>query len=828
MSRKHFMQFKKPIPTSRAFVIPRSVVMLFAGLLMSAHLSAQDDDVELPELAPADGGVNATEVMDAEADKRLALTEEAIELLRKGDEAVAEGKYAVAVEIYGGVSGMLPQAPVTEELRAAAVERYAIASIALAERLLAAGDLKEAKKQVGTVLADGMAPKHPAATAMMKRLNDPVATEQALTKELGEDVNKVLKLLTDAGSQLALGLYDDAERSYQEILRIDPYNVAASRGIESIAAAKAGAALAAYDRTRAEFLRQVDAAWELKVPVADEVPVFGQVDPSQILDTKMTVKAKLDRIFVPQIAFDRVTLSEAIDFLRAASIRHDIYAEDEDSRGINFAINLGDPELESTKEISSKLFNLQVSDVPLSQALKYINDQTRTTYKVDDYAVTIIPRSAATAELITRDYRVPPDFLTTMGANGVQAQDDDPFARSGGESLLTQRLSVREVLERQGVSFPDGASVSYSPGVNLLRVINTEQNQALVEAIVQLALNTEPVIVSVQVTLIRTQQTNLKELGFDWLLTPIDAGGGKFLSGGTSGNMPGRRTADFSPTFPLPADPSATVSGGLTNGLRSADQAFTSDTLDSIIGNFDRDVQQTQVAPGILALTGVFNDGQAQVVLRGLDQKKGVDVMATPSVATNSAQQARIDLVREFIYPTEYDPPELQQGGGGGGGDAFPVVPANPTTFEMREVGISLEVLPVAGDGKKFIDVTLNPSVVDLEGFVNFGSPINTSLVDGDGNPVQVELTENAILMPVFNTQRLTTQLSVADGSTIAFGGLMSESIENFSDQVPIIGRVPLLGRLFQSEGSRPVSTALVFLVKVDLMDPTGRLYRDR
>ncbi len=82
--------------------------------------------------------------------------------------------------------------------------------------------------------------------------------------------------------------------------------------------------------------------------------------------------------------------------------------------------------------------------------------------------------------------------------------------------------------------------------------------------------------------------------------------------------------------------------------------------------------------------------------------------------------------------------------------------------------------------------------------------------------------------MPVFSVQKLATQLTVADGSTIVLGGLMAESIQNVEDKVPVFGNIPVLGRLFQSTARQPVSTAIIFLVHVELLDPTGRPYRDR
>jgi general secretion pathway protein D len=203
---------------------------------------------------------------------------------------------------------------------------------------------------------------------------------------------------------------------------------------------------------------------------------------------------------------------------------------------------------------------------------------------------------------------------------------------------------------------------------------------------------------------------------------------------------------------------------------------------------------------------------------------------------TRSGQASSISMVREFIYPTEYEPPELPNSvgtngggviGGGGGGGTTPVTPATPTAFEKKDIGITLEVLPVVDAQRRYIDVTINPSFSDFAGFINYGSPINAS-VSGLLGSSMVEVTPNRILMPVFNSQRTTTQVTVADGSTIFIGGLMSQGIENVEDKVPVLGNLPWIGRLFTSKVSQPTTTAIVFMVNVELLDPTGRPYRDR
>ncbi|RYD35532.1 MAG: hypothetical protein EOP85_18945, partial [Verrucomicrobiaceae bacterium] len=54
------------------------------------------------------------------------------------------------------------------------------------------------------------------------------------------------------------------------------------------------------------------------------------------------------------------------------------------------------------------------------------------------------------------------------------------------------------------------------------------------------------------------------------------------------------------------------------------------------------------------------------------------------------------------------------------------------------------------------------------------------------------------------------------------------EEVQNVEDQTPVLGSIPIVGRLFQSKARKPSSTAILFLVKVDLLDPTGRPFRDR
>ncbi|HSJ01604.1 MAG TPA: type II and III secretion system protein, partial [Verrucomicrobium sp.] len=267
-------------------------------------------------------------------------------------------------------------------------------------------------------------------------------------------------------------------------------------------------------------------------------------------------------------------------------------------------------------------------------------------------------------------------------------------------------------------------------------------------------------------------------------------------------------------------------------GNRSGNVAISGNAIDALLFG---GAGASALAPGILSLAGVFTDPQFQVVIRALSQKKGVDLMSAPSVTTRSGQRATVEVIREFIYPTEFYPPQIPQnfgatgitgGLGVGSSAAFPVTPTTPTAFEMRPVGVRMEVDPVIGPDGYTIDLNLAPEVTEFEGFINYGSPINTASTDALGNPATVTLTENRIEQPIFSTRKVTTAVTVWDGQTVAMGGLIREDVQDVEDKVPILGDIPIIGRLFQSKAEDHFKRNLMIFVTAKLIDPSGEPIR--
>lgn len=780
-------------------------------------------------------------ILSNETAARSADARDAYTLLEEGDNAYLENDYAAAIKKYAEALSKLPSgAKAVEGLRANVVQRFSQASLVQAQNLMRKGDSKTARALLDEVkIVD---PDNPQLTSFLAKMDDPIRYEASLTPEHTANVDRVRRLLYEAQSYYDLAQFDRAYMTYEDILRIDKYNKAARRGMERVNSAKTGYSEAARDQARAKMLEDVTGGWEQKVPPKAGTPVIG----GGLIDgvsRSAAIQEKLNGINVPLVALNGATLDEAVDFLRAISSQLDRTTLDDRQKGIPFVIQLGDESMPAVQKIRDERIDLSLRNVPLAQVLKMITEASGTTFRVDDFAVVINAAGFSDPTLVRREFRVPPDFLTS-GSVGKIEENDDPFGDNPGEGgLIAKTLSAKERLQTFDVSFPEGATASYNSNTNLLIVRNTAANIQLIEAIVADLEKGEPLLVTVRTTIVDISQDQLEELSFDTVLGKLNVGEYGALSGGTTGT--GTPIADTIPGRPV------------TSGIRSGDLSGTTEGLNALLnrkspptasgvlandgaGNSTANIQQPAAAdssgaraPGILSLRAIIDNSAHEILMRGLSQKKGVDVMVRPEVVTRSGQNAVVQSVVEFPYPEDFEPPQIPNQVSGGG----IVTPATPTNFTYRNLGVELEVLPQVGPDRRIIEVSVNPVVTDFEGFINYGTPIvgssDTTTIDLVNQTVANrsvfgEITANAILKPLFRTTRGNTSVRVVDGQTIVMGGMIEELRKEIHDKVPILGDLPFVGRMFQSNGISYEKRAVLIFVNVELTDPAGNSYRDR
>ncbi len=783
----------------------------------------------------------------------------------RGSQLMADGDYQGAIDQYRAALDLLPDAPMTEPRRRAYIKQFSRASVLLATQRAEEGRYPEAIALVEDVLQPSVDPDNIDAKKLLERLNDPDYYSPALTPAHLERVRRVKLALKTAQGYIDLGDYDRADREFNKALNDDPYNTAARRGMEENERHKLNYYDAAYDHTRAKMLREVAKGWETPVPAnLESGPVMEIPTDSGIADIRRT-EEKLKTIVLPSVEFADTPLRDALDFLQQRSVELDVQEADAAKKGVNIILDAGAgvggapaaaPVGDNTfgaapmatggvSGAGDTRITLRLTNVPLAEALRYTTSLAQLKYKVEPFAVKVIPLSVPVDELMTNIYVVPPTFLQTEagGGGGGGGAAADPFASApaaGTGAGATARRTAKEILEGAGITFGPGTSAIYNPASSQLIVRNTQDQLELVEAYIESINQNVEKQIYITSRFVEISEEDNSELGFDWLLGPFNLGSSPrvFGAGGTTGNQVGAGNAlDYS--FVNPATQLPIGMNNLTAGLRSGSRAIDSNSIDALISEAAGTAGgSSMMAPAVFGIAGVFTDPQFQVMIRALDQKKGVDLLSAPSVMARSGQRAKVEVIREFIYPTEYDPPEIpnQFGGSVGGGvggvvstqGGFPVTPANPTAFETRNTGVTLEVDPVLGADQFTIDLNLAPEVVEFDGFINYGSPILSSSVNALGFVTPVVVTENRIEMPVFNTRRVSTQVTIWDGQTVALGGLIREDIQDVEDKIPILGDLPVAGRLFRSSVELHLKRNLTIFVTAQLMDPAGMAVNGR
>jgi len=741
------------------------------------------------------------------------------DLVKQGETELDDKDYESAYAFFKSAVDTLPQGgDASAKARGQALSGFCNAAVLLARQRVSEGRYADARLIVEVVLEKRYDPDYGPAQNIRSQLMDPQGfmDRGTITPKHVANIEVVKSLIQEGDGYYATGRYDIAFKRCEQALNVDKYNIAARRLMEKINVARQEYADAAYSETRGALLAEVDKAWQL--PLRKFTGGATSIVEQPEMDTRgsQAINNKLDEIIIPRIDFNESSIKKAIAFIKKRAA--DLDEDDSDNKGINIVLKLPPDSPDANVKIT-----LSLTDVPLREVLRYVTAAANLKLKIEAHAVVVVPATENTDVLITKEYKVAPNFLDR--APGT-APSQVVTPGGGSQPVLTGSNKVKDYLESELIQFPPGSKVSYSKKTNKLTVTNTQPNLYAIEALVERETTEKILQVEIEAKFLEVSQNNLNELGFDWLLGQfaLAGGSGVYGSGGTIGLG---RTID-SAGYPLdnpsgnPVGANSNTSGPLTAGNRGGTTGISLNAVDAILLG-----SPAGPAPGVLSVAGVFTNPQFQVILRALSQKKGIDLVSAPKVTTRSGNIAKIEIIRDFRYPdpSSISPPQLSPPAG----TLFtPVVPNTPTSFISAPTGITLEVTPTVDTRDEYtIDLQLEPRVIEFDGFINYGSPIfatvqfSTPLLTLPSTTF--EATSNVINQPVFSTREVKTQLYVYDGQTVVMGGLMREDIQKVQDKVPILGDIPLVGRLFRTVIEQHIKRNLLMFVTAGILNPAGQ-----
>ncbi len=184
--------------------------------------------------------------------------------------------------------------------------------------------------------------------------------------------------------------------------------------------------------------------------------------------------------------------------------------------------------------------------------------------------------------------------------------------------------------------------------------------------------------------------------------------------------------------------------------------------------------------PGLSLGWGTVDDELSMtVILNALETQTNANILSTPSLLTLDNQEAYITVGQKVPFVTgSY----TNASGGDGARNPF-------QTVQRENVGITLTVTPQINEGDSVV-LDLTQEISNLTG-VTAG---NTGLIT--------------------NERKISTRVLADDGAIVVLGGLIKDDIQSGKQKVPVLGSIPLFGRLFRTDSISVSKTNLLIFIR--------------
>jgi pilus assembly protein CpaC len=193
--------------------------------------------------------------------------------------------------------------------------------------------------------------------------------------------------------------------------------------------------------------------------------------------------------------------------------------------------------------------------------------------------------------------------------------------------------------------------------------------------------------------------------------------------------------------------------------------------------------------PAVFGLSDLLNlflflpDRNLGVVVRALEQRNLLEILAEPNLLAQNGREASFLAGGEFPFPTV-------QGISGG----LPAV-----SIQFREFGVRLRFTPtILANGRISLKLVQEVSSLDFSN----------------------ALTISGFLVPALSTRRAETELEIGQGENFAIAGLIDNRVTEVASKIPWLGDLPIIGKLFRSRALQRVNTELLVMVTPQLVGP--------
>ncbi len=786
--------------------------------------------VAAPVAVPVDSARDAlvSEVVTLERLRKSALREYGLASLAAGRKAMRGGDFEEARKQFVMADTYIPDNPETRAARDEARIGIREALYRNAQLMWKKGDREKALQIARQASEKGHADAAKLAAEIQKEIENP--PKVAPPKEMArmheatykEDRDDTLRHLRLARQHYIVGEYDRSRQELEVILRDHPYNTEAMEMLRKLGDRTYDVSNEEFEATRSRMVRDVKASWSPRRYALDTVdikePNVGQSSGKVLLPGGITLEQSIEQkmrgIVIPEINFRNANISDVIAFFENSSREYDDPSLPPEKRGVNFVLRgvtvaapaaaapSADPfatDAAAPMAGGTAPITFSARFVSLWDALKIVTEVANFKFRIRGNVVIVMPLNVTDENMETRSYTVMPNVIER--ATGVAR--DLNSARGGGlggadatitAETLGPQQDLKKLFGELGVQWPVGSSISYLSIIGKLRVVNTTDNLAIFEKVLE-EMNVTPRQIEIEARFVEVSQTDLDSLGLQWYQNNLISHNSPLNGGGQLG----AGTVEINPTTygNNPYD--------VSQGLRY----LAGGALGSSVS----------AADSVLNVRGVFDQFDVSAVLHMLSQRSNTDLLSAPKVVTKAGQEAVIKVITEYIYPTQFTVTGLQNNTGGNTTTTTTTgAVVEPGGFQTREVGVILQVVPEVSAEGQMINLTMNPQVVSEPIWKNYGSRIP---VPNSGTPPQY--IELPMEQPFFKVRSVSTSVSIYNGATVVMGGMITENRVATEDKIPFLGDLPYVGHLFRSKAEQSEKRNLLIFVTARLVDPAGR-----
>jgi type II secretory pathway component GspD/PulD (secretin) len=223
------------------------------------------------------------------------------------------------------------------------------------------------------------------------------------------------------------------------------------------------------------------------------------------------------------------------------------------------------------------------------------------------------------------------------------------------------------------------------------------------------------------------------------------------------------------------------------------------------------------ITPGATATGGygsILDNLQATFLIRATQARVDSSSLAAPKVTVLSGETASFTL---YDYLTYVPPPLISQGITStiGGAQQQQGIQTDPQQFT---VGSTLSVTPTITKDKKYVLLNIQSQQTDL---LRFRTHIVQTLTGGDipeGGTAQDTVATYPVTVPETEEAMVSTRVNVPDGGTLLLGGhKLTQEVDKESG-VPILSKIPIIGKAFSNRSKIRDAKVLLILVKPTIM----------